>query len=212
MSAQPPLEFGYYYHIYNRGTNGENIFRESRNYAHFLNLWVQHIEPVAGSYCFCLMRNHFHFLVRIRTEAEQEAYWRNHRASIDLPTRERFELIEPSRAFNNMFIAYAKAFNKAYGRTGALFERPFKRVVVDSEDYFSHLVVYVHRNPQKHGFVHDFRLWPNSSYRIILSQKQTHLLRDDVLTWFGGRTAFEAVHQVDPQEALIASLIWEDWL
>ena len=212
MPAQPPLEFGYYYHVYNRGTNGENIFRENRNYAHFLRLWAQHIEPVASSYCFCLLRNHFHFLVRIRTEAEQEAYWRGHQAGLAVPAGAAFELIEPSRAFNNLFIAYAKAFNKAYGRTGALFERPFKRIVVDSESYFSHLIVYVHRNAQKHGFVTDFRAWPYSSYDILLSQKKTHLLRDDVMAWFGGRTAFEAVHQVDPQEALIESLIWEDWL
>jgi len=129
-----------------------------------------------------------------------------------LPAGAAFELIEPSRAFNNLFIAYAKAFNKAYGRTGALFERPFKRIVVDSESYFSHLVGYVHRNSQKHGFVTDFRAWPYSSYAKLLSQKKTHLLRDDVMAWFGGRTAFEAVHQVDPQEALIESLIWEDWL
>ena len=141
MSAQPPLEYGYYYHIYNRGTNGENIFREKRNYAHFLGLWVEHIEPVANTYCFCLLRNHFHFLVRIRTEVEQEAYWRIQQAALVSPNASGFEPIEPSRAFNNLFIAYAKAFNKAYQRTGALFERPFKRIVVDSESYFSHLVV-----------------------------------------------------------------------
>jgi hypothetical protein len=33
----------------------------------------------------------------------------------------------PSRAFSNFFNAYAKAMNKAYGRTGALFQRPFRR-------------------------------------------------------------------------------------
>ena len=105
MSAQPPLEYGYYYHIYNRGTNGENIFRENRNYAHFLKLWGQHIEPIAGTYCFCLLRNHFHFLVRIKTEVEQEAYWCVQQAGIVSPTVSRFEPIEPSRAFNNLFLS-----------------------------------------------------------------------------------------------------------
>ena len=211
MSAQPPLEYGYYYHIYNRGTNGENIFRENRNYAHFLKLWGQHIEPVAGSYCFCLLRNHFHFLVRIRTEAEQETYWSDHQVGPITVAGQSFELVEPSRAFNTLFAAYAKAINKAYHRTGALFERPFKRIVVDSETYFSHLVVYTHRNAQKHGFVTDFRAWPYSSYDILLSQKKTHLLRDDVMSWFGGRTAFEAVHQVDVPDDLIAPLMLEEW-
>ncbi|HKZ86348.1 MAG TPA: hypothetical protein VJ793_22180 [Anaerolineae bacterium] len=33
MSGITPLEPGKYYHIYNRGNNGENIFLEERNYA-----------------------------------------------------------------------------------------------------------------------------------------------------------------------------------
>jgi len=35
------------------------------------------------------------------------------------------------------------------------------------------------------------------------------LLRDDVLVWFGGRAAFVALHQVDPDERPIAECVIE---
>ena len=55
-----------HYHIYNRGTNRENVFVEERNYRHFLQLYAKHIQPVAETYAYCLLKNHFHFLVRIK--------------------------------------------------------------------------------------------------------------------------------------------------
>jgi REP element-mobilizing transposase RayT len=66
-----PLIPGCYYHIYNRGNNGENIFREERNYRYFLQLYVKYIVPIAVTYAYCLLANHFHLLVRIKTEDEQ---------------------------------------------------------------------------------------------------------------------------------------------
>jgi hypothetical protein len=35
MSKPTPLQYGEYYHIYNRGNNRENIFIEERNYPYF---------------------------------------------------------------------------------------------------------------------------------------------------------------------------------
>ena len=68
MTNPIPLEPGKFYHIYNRGNNGENIFIAERNYAYFLNLYAKHIEPVAETFGYCLLRNHFHVLARIRPE------------------------------------------------------------------------------------------------------------------------------------------------
>ena len=66
MPQPIPLEHGKYYHIYNRGNNRENIFVEERNYPYFLKLYAQHIFPVADTFAYCLMRNHFHLLVHIK--------------------------------------------------------------------------------------------------------------------------------------------------
>ena len=60
-------------------------------------------------------------------------------------------------AFANLSSTYTKAFNRAYERTGSLFEKPFRRKLVESNRYFTCLAAYIHRNPQRHGFVDDFR-------------------------------------------------------
>lgn len=66
MTNPVPLEHGQYYHIYNRGNNRENLFVEERNYLYFLKLYGQHIEPVASTFAYCLLPNHFHILVQIK--------------------------------------------------------------------------------------------------------------------------------------------------
>jgi len=67
MSKQePPLEKGKFYHIYNRGVNSCNLFKDSRTYEHFLNLYDKYVSPVADTYAWVLMPNHFHLLVRIK--------------------------------------------------------------------------------------------------------------------------------------------------
>ena len=63
-----PLAYGTFYHIYNRGNNHENIFVQERNYAYFLNLWWKHISPIAETWAYCLLRNHFHAAVYIKKE------------------------------------------------------------------------------------------------------------------------------------------------
>ncbi len=70
MTSPSPLQPDTYYHVYNRGTNRENIFFEERNYAHFLKLYAHHIEPVAETFAYCLLRNHFHLLIRVKNEEE----------------------------------------------------------------------------------------------------------------------------------------------
>lgn len=64
MTSKIPLLPGVFYHIYNRGNNRENIFIEERNYTLFMNLYSRYIPPIADTYAYCLLRNHFHFLVR----------------------------------------------------------------------------------------------------------------------------------------------------
>jgi hypothetical protein len=67
MSAElPPIAYGTFYHIYNRGNNRENIFPQERNYAYFMDLWWKHISPIAETWAYGLLRNHFHAAVFIK--------------------------------------------------------------------------------------------------------------------------------------------------
>ena len=199
MANPPALQPGVAYHIFNRGNNRENLFVEERNYRYFLQLYAHYIEPVAYTYAYCLLRNHFHLLVRARPLG----------SSVQTPKVSQ-KVLRPSQQFSNLFNAYAKAFNQVYGRTGSLFEHPFERAIVDSDPYFRQVVIYIHRNPQKHGLVPDFRSWPFSSYNALLSTKPTHLRRDDVLAWFNGVQGFVAAHETDVDEERIKSLLLDE--
>jgi putative transposase len=201
MSKPTPLRYGEYYHIYNRGNNRENIFIEERNYPYFLKLYAKYVEPVAHTDAYCLLRNHFHVLVRIKKEEEQET----------LRVSETLRVLNPSQQFGNLFNAYAKAINKAYNHTGSLFEHPFGRVQVTSDAHLIWLVIYIHQNPHKHGFVDDFRTWSYSSYQTFFSTKPTRLKRGDVLGWFDGVDGFEISHQQEVPTHRIAHLVPEDF-
>jgi hypothetical protein len=48
MANPEPLQYGLTYHIFNRGNNGETIFREERNYRHFLQLYAHHVSTIIG--------------------------------------------------------------------------------------------------------------------------------------------------------------------
>ena len=56
MQPTLPLEPGAVYHLYNRGNNRDDIFRDDGNYEHFLKLYAQHILPIVETYCYCLMK------------------------------------------------------------------------------------------------------------------------------------------------------------
>ncbi len=109
-----PLLPGIYYHIYNRGNNQENLFIEKRNYPYFLSLYAKHIEPIADTFAYCLLRNHFHISVRIKTEEEYQQSSQVLKTCED--SKKKFN---PSQSFSNLFNAYAKAINKGYGRQEA---------------------------------------------------------------------------------------------
>jgi putative transposase len=209
MTSPGALLYDAYYHIYNRGVNRENIFIEERNYRYFINLYLKYIGPVADTFAYCLLRNHFHLLVRIKSEEEillyetprvcpanaqnksQDTGAGNETGGERKPLGSHY----PSIQFSNFLNAYAKGINKAYGRTGSLFQHPFGRVPVGDDRQFWNVVAYIHQNPEKHKLTEDFSNWPYSSYGIHLSKSSTPLRRDMVLDWFGGHEKYRALHE-----------------
>ncbi len=187
---------GFFYHIFNRGNNRENIFYEEKNYRYFLHLWVKYIVPIAETYAYCLMMNHFHFLVRIKES---------------IKTLEVVDVsLYISQQFSNLFNAYAKAINKEYNRTGSLFQARFGRKRVSNEAHLYNLIHYIHFNPQKHGFVEDFRDYPYSSYHAFLTNKKTRLARQAVIDLFGDIDEFINFHDRGNDYQNIQALVKND--
>ncbi len=59
---------GNYYHIFNRDNNSADLFFEDENYRSFLKLYDKYINLVTNTYAWCLMKNHFHFLIYLKEE------------------------------------------------------------------------------------------------------------------------------------------------
>jgi putative transposase len=75
-----------------------------------------------------------------------------------------------------------------------LFESPFRRKLISSENHFTWLVWYIHANAQRHGLISDFKSWKHSSYHSLISDKPTLLNREEVMNWFGSREDFISFH------------------
>ncbi len=185
MQKNQSLEFGKFYHIYNRGINSENLFKENRNHEYFLMLYKKHIDPIAETYAWCLLKNHFHLLVRIKSYEEilQSQKEKNIKKTI-----------VPHQSFGNLFNTYTKAINKSYNRHGALFERPFKRKLIDNITYLCAVIKYIHNNPINHGFCTHPIEYPWSSYLSCISEKPTKLKRKEVISLFKNIDNLKAFH------------------
>jgi len=119
------------YHVYNRANGNEKLFRSKENYRFFLKKYQEHISPVADTFCYCLMPNHFHFLIRIKSESElKQALASKNLQGLASKNLQGLKLeglraakLEDfiSNQFSNFFNSYAKAFNKQYKRKGSLF-------------------------------------------------------------------------------------------
>ncbi|MCF6298087.1 MAG: hypothetical protein L3J08_08935 [Flavobacteriaceae bacterium] len=132
-----------YYHIYNRGINGGNIFYSNKNYTHFLKLYDKYISSVDDAFAWYLLKNNFHLLVKIKTEKEILAL-----SNVDIEELEK----RPSQQFSHLFNAYAQAINKQNNRHGSLFEKPFRRKKIEDEIYIINFIIYIHNNPIQYGF------------------------------------------------------------
>lgn len=51
------------YHVYNQGNNKQKIFFAEENYHFFIRKMKTHLLPHAHLLCYCLMPNHFHWLL-----------------------------------------------------------------------------------------------------------------------------------------------------
>lgn len=174
------------YHIYNRANGSERLFLSSENYRFFMQKYQEYVLPVADTFCYCLMPNHFHFLVRLKKEEELKA----------LPAFPKFETLEKlmSKQFSNFFSCYSQAFNKHHGRMGSLFIKNFNRKKVTDDAYLKKLIHYIHYNPVEARLCKDPVDWEYSSYPILITDKDTFLKREELLSWFADMDNFIYYH------------------
>ena len=205
------------YHIFNHANGFENIFIEDENYRFFLDKYNQYILPIAETYAYCLLPNHFHLVVRIRRKEILEEVFRNFK-STNFSKVQNFGKVEVtdnmieyyiSKQFANLFSCYTQSFNKVNKRRGSLFLKNFRREPIKNKAYFMNAVIYTHRNPVHHAFCDRYTDWSYTSFCEIKERNSQIIEVDKLLRMFGGQESFIDLHEQSAnkfRESLIADL------
>ncbi len=157
---------GSIYHIYNRGVEKRKIFLDEKDRFRFIhdlyefndetpaeNIYYKQkclnsyeVEPhkhkhkremLVDIIAFCLMPNHFHFLIRQRRENGIIKF------------------------MQKLGTGYAMVFNQKYERVGPLFQGRFKAVLIENDRHFLFIPHYIHLNPLDIKF----REWRNGKIK-----------------------------------------------
>lgn len=137
------LEPNKYYHLYNRSNNRELLFRNRDNYLYFLSKYRKYLAPFLDTLAYCLMPDHFHFLVFVKSNNS-------------LLIKKNIGLLLSS---------YTKAVNKSFSRIGSLFQQHTKTKLLIDEKYILMVIAYIHQNPLRKNLITNLENWEFSSYQ-----------------------------------------------
>lgn len=149
------------YHIYNRSINQEILFNDDQDYIRFLEMVRKHLSPGCSILGWCLMPNHFHFLVSTNQE------------SIVLKKVGGLQLQTLQYAIRNLLSSYSKYYNFRHGRKGNLFQQKTKYKIVESDGF--QVLCYIHQNPWKAKMVDKIEAWNYSSFRDFIGMRNGSL-------------------------------------
>lgn len=177
-----PLVSGEYYHIFNRGSEKKNIFTQPRDYSRFCKTFYYYqfsgpkpkfsqftksnlfkslpSEKLIEIICYCVMPNHFHFLVKQLKDKGISSF------------------------ISQLSNSYTKYFNIKYDRVGPLLQGAFKAVRIETEEQLIHVSRYIHLNPVVAGFVKLPENYHWSSYNEYIKQHPSFCLPAEVMSFF----------------------------
>ncbi len=196
-----PFVEGGYYHIYNRSNGQQELFLDREDYIFFLFRLKETLYPEksgntssinslerrrplpSGAFTlltYCLMPNHFHFLIQQNTH------------------------LEVSKLISKVCTSYSKYFNKKYKRVGSLFQPKFRAISVEYTEYFLWLSAYIHNNPSVAGIISDDKVYPWSSYQDYLGLRNGTLCqRAKILEIFQNSSALYEKYVLSCQPLIV---------
>lgn len=157
------LTFGHLYHVYNQGNNQEIIFRDREDYLLFLKKVRVLVLPNCNILAYCLMPNHFHFLLDITEQ------------STEIVRVGGIKIDKITNGFRLVLSEYAQDFNKKYKRSGSLFRQKTKgKCLTDNKNYNYPFICfhYIHQNPLKARLVQRMEDWEYSSFRDYMKVRK----------------------------------------
>lgn len=184
-----PLISGEFYHLYNRGSEKKDIFQQLRDYKRFQQTFYYYqflgpkpkfsnftksnlFKPVFDEklveiICFCLMPNHFHFLIK---------QLKNNGISIFM---------------SQLSNSYTKYFNTKYNRIGPLLQGAFKAVHIETDEQLVHVSRYIHLNPIVSGLIKSLDDYPWSSYLEYIKLNPFFCSPTEVLNFFSSKEKYK---------------------
>lgn len=152
------------YHVYNRGNNKRKIFFNEGNYSFLLDKISKEWKEYCDILCYCLMPNHFHFMLQ-STMAGCDTVTLGNKPS---------HLQTLSKAIGKTLSSYTQAINKQNKTTGCLFQKKTKAKCLTNiapenqllltSDYLLNCFWYIHMNPIEANLVRKIEDWPHSSW------------------------------------------------
>ncbi len=189
---------GYLYHIYNQGNNRQKIFFNRENYLYFLQKMNTYILPYGDILAWCLMPNHFHWMVYVReveTEVERFAGSGTRLGASQRRTESQLRTFNDSIGI--FLMSYTKAINKQQKRSGKLFREATKaecvncleldkpsfignKIIKPERQYPQILFEYIHQNPVKAGLAKKITDWEFSSARDYYAGRRGQLINKEI--------------------------------
>lgn len=145
-------------------SNPESSAKEKDNALSLLHL--NNFHDRIGLLAYCLMPNHYHFLLHQAMEKDIESFMKS------------------------CMTRYTMYFNKKHGRVGPLFQGQYKAVLVDTDEQLLYLSRYIHRNPLSLSDHERSLLFRQpTSYGVYLgTTKQEWVKPDAILAFFSSRS------------------------
>ena len=153
-----------FYHVLSRGNERREIFRDEKDYLNYLDILRKMAERFKIEvHAYVLMPNHYHLLIRTKQG-------------------------NLSKSIQWLGVSYSVWFNRRHKRSGHLFQGRFKSFVIEDNNYFTAMCMYLHGNPFRAGIVEDLSEYRWSSYMIYAYKKyqKIWLKTDMILSMYGG--------------------------
>ncbi len=176
-----PLVNGQFYHVYNRGVEKRRIFENRGTYARFLQtinyyrlegpkpkfsnfIKYKVFKPnpdkkIVDIICYCLMPNHFHFLIKQLKEGGISEF------------------------ISKLTNSYTKFYNTKFNRVGPLLQGQFKAVLIESDEQLVHVSRYIHLNPVSSFLAETPEDYEWSSYSEYFKNKGI-CIKEEILSFF----------------------------
>lgn len=198
---------GYYYHVYNRGNARNDIFHDGSDYIQFLKR-LKIVLGISSAHhisfkdnrgrslsltalprqaftiaVYCLMPNHFHFLIRQNSE------------------------VGVDRLISKLCTSYAAYYNRKYEHVGHVFQDTFKAKLVDFDEYIIYLSAYIHNNPA------DVLTYPYSSFLDYVGNRGGTICdQGPILSYFNDKKSYKdfVLSYNRKMEARISNLLFDE--